>query len=353
MSIKDVDTHKLMYHPERVSEWLRLGTCIPLHAEIGITNRCNHRCSFCTLDWITHGKDDIHRDIMYKALGDMVKAGVKSVYFAGEGEPTLHKDFPDFVLKAHSLGLKVAVSTNGSLFDKEMARKVLPFLSWIRFSVDTAVPELYSKIHGVSEKEIKKVLKNIESSVELKRANELSVQIGVQAIALPETIPHLEGLSSLLYHYIFVDNLQIKPAHNHPNSSFSPELYEYSYNELYDRLMKYNHGMFSIVVRKKSMERLDQPRTYKECHGFHFYTLIAANGDVVPCNIFYNQPRYSFGNLYVDDFETIWYSDRRLEVINKITDLGCSQCGNYRCRFDVMNRYLERVKNPEVNDEFI
>ena len=44
----DVDNHKLMYHPERVSEWEEKGDCAPIYAEIGPTNTCNHRCGFCS-----------------------------------------------------------------------------------------------------------------------------------------------------------------------------------------------------------------------------------------------------------------------------------------------------------------
>ena len=35
-----------IYHPERVSEWLRKGDCYPIYVEIGPTNRCNHHCIF-------------------------------------------------------------------------------------------------------------------------------------------------------------------------------------------------------------------------------------------------------------------------------------------------------------------
>jgi len=81
--------------------------------------------------------------------------------------------------------------------------------------------------------------------------------------------------------------------------------------------------------------------------------LIDAKGNVVPCNVFYNNPDFVYGNLYNDSFSNIWLSDNRKDIIKKVTNLGTTQCGMYRCRLDVMNRYLERVKHPERNDEFI
>ena len=42
----EVDNHKLMYHPERVTEWRERKDCYPIYVEIGPTNACNHRCIF-------------------------------------------------------------------------------------------------------------------------------------------------------------------------------------------------------------------------------------------------------------------------------------------------------------------
>ena len=88
----NVDNHKLMYHPERVAEWKEKGDCYPVYVEIGPTNACNHNCVFCALDWVGSDKTFIDKDVMSSTLEDMAKNGVKSIMFAGEGEPLLHKN---------------------------------------------------------------------------------------------------------------------------------------------------------------------------------------------------------------------------------------------------------------------
>ena len=93
MGIKDVDGHKLMYYPEEVARWKTTGAATPLHVEIGPTNRCNHHCSFCSVDWVTHGKILIDTDVLVRAIHSMGDVGVKSIYFAGEGEPMLHPEW--------------------------------------------------------------------------------------------------------------------------------------------------------------------------------------------------------------------------------------------------------------------
>ena len=350
MSFKDIDTHKLSYHPERVTRWLHTGICFPLHIEVGVTNKCNHRCIQCTLDWINHKNDVIDSRVFLKLLNEASHLGVKSIYFAGEGEPTLHKDLGLFVKTASDLGMKVALSTNGSRLSP--LEDSLPYLSWLRFSVDAANDETFSKIHRVVSGEFGRIFSNINHCIKLAQQENYRVQIGIQTLLMPENMNEIETLAYLAKD-IGVHNFQVKPAHSHPKSSYRIKAYQYLQEGMQHVLEKLNNESFTVVVRVKSLERLDQVRTYDECHAFNFYCLIDACGNVTPCNIFYGEEEYTFGNIYKNSLYSIWSGDRKRMVIEKITGLGHSLCKEYRCRQDVMNRYLERVKNPEFNDEFI
>lgn len=351
MSVRDCDSHKLMYHPRHLVKWLN-GEYVPLHAEIGITNRCNHKCKFCILDWITHGSVDIGKDVLTRTFSDMSEMGVKSIYYAGEGEPTLHPDFPYFVEYGRSLGMSQSLSTNGTLFKKDMAGRVLPHLSWIRFSVDAGTPDTYSGIHGIAPKFYDVVLDNIRECVNIKRKNGYGVDIGVQMVLMNENIMEAETLARWCKD-AGVDNFQVKPAHNHPKSSYSTGMYKFVHDSLQDSLEQLQTDDFSVVVRVKSAERLVQPKKYSICHGFDYYVIIDALGNIIPCAIFYNEPDYIYGNLNTHSFREIWTGERRLDIIRKIADRKFATCGKYACRLDVLNRYLDRIKYPERNDEFI
>jgi radical SAM protein with 4Fe4S-binding SPASM domain len=352
MGVRDADGHKLGFHPERVSRWkMGEGVAMPLHAEIGITDMCNHHCKFCTLDWITHGSKTIASSILGKALTDMKSLGVKSIYLAGEGEPTLHPEFVEIVNGIKNMGLSVSLSTNGQKFTEDVAKKCLHSVSWIRFSVDSVIPEIYTDIHGVSEEALKKVLLNIGRTVEIKRERNLDVDIGVQCIFTTQT---MHGLPQFIVTMrdLGVDNVQIKPCHNHPNSKWESDM-----TGCFKDMQRLVEGMetddFKVVFRSVGMERLQEPRNWSRCHGFDFYVLMNANGDVVPCNIFYDKPEFIYGNIYEETFYDIWTGRKRLDIINKVEGSCFKHCGEYRCRLDVINRYLERVVEPERNDEFI
>jgi radical SAM protein with 4Fe4S-binding SPASM domain len=351
MGVEDADSHKLSYHPQKVADWLK-GEHVPFHAEIGLTNKCNHHCSFCTLDWITHGNKTLASSVLGKAVQDMKYMGVKSIYLAGEGEPTLHPEFKDIVNGIAHMGMKVAVSTNGQRFIEKLAFNTLRNISWIRFSLDTIDPDLYKKIHGIEYDGMITVLTNIKNAVNIKRDLRLNVDIGVQIILTEETALTLNETVEYLKH-IGVDNVQIKPCHNHPDSSHQAKMNVGMYDHVKVEMQDYETDDFKVIVRTKSMERLDTPRTYKTCHGFDFYVLINANGDVVPCNVFYHKPEFIYGNIYEQSFLSIWNSERRKRIIDDIALTKFKHCGDYRCRLDVMNRHLDRVKHPERTDEFI
>ena len=83
---------------------------------------------------------------MKRALYEMAECGVKSVMFAGDGEPLMHRNICEFVSYAKHQGLDVAIATNGVLFDREKLEKILPSLSWVRFSVDAGTSRTHKKI---------------------------------------------------------------------------------------------------------------------------------------------------------------------------------------------------------------
>lgn len=352
MSVKDADGHKLDLHPERVAELLRNNKCMPLHAEIGLTNKCNHHCTFCSLDWITHGKEELEPGRLITILREMSRSGIKSVYYAGEGEPTLHKDFAYLIRRTKAAGMSVSLSTNGSRYNPEMAYNTLPHLSWIRFSLDSIDDGTYKQLHGVGNNELGNVLRNIDYCCWLKKNKKFDVEIGVQALLMDETALYIKDFVSMMK-LTGVDNVQIKPCHNHPKSSHNTHISRTIYDRLKREIQEMETETFKVVFRTRSMERLFEPRTYKECHGFNFYVLINARGDIVPCNVFYDKKDFIYGNIYDNSFTDLWTGNRREEINKKITESKFSMCGDYRCRLDVMNRYLERVKHPERNDEFI
>ncbi|MAE81330.1 MAG: hypothetical protein CMB80_01250 [Flammeovirgaceae bacterium] len=356
MGIKDVDGHKLMYYPDEVAQWNRTGAATPLHVEVGPTNRCQHHCSFCSVDWITHGVVKIDTDVLVNAIHSMADVGVKSIYFAGEGEPLIHPGMEDFVQAAYKRGVKTSVSTNGALLNEKRLGSLLPYISWIRFSIDAGRSDTHQSIH--KSKDFDRVVRNIRSAVKFKKDNGLQIVLGAQFIVLEENLEELEIFADLMKD-VGVDNIQYKPHHNHPKSASNPTLYSLTDVDLRQRLLDRSTDDFQVMVRSRNMEEMpsidgqDHGYCYKKCFAYNFLTLIDAKGNCYGCNVFYDQKDYSFGSIYDQSFEEIHTSGQVQTIIDKVAELNHVQCGNYKCRPHVLNEYLDRIKHPEMNDEFI
>ncbi len=351
VELTNVDSHKLMYHPERVAKYIENGDCYPVYVEIGLTNACNHKCIFCALDFLENGGNFINKEILLLNLESMAKKGLKSVMFAGEGEPLLHKDVGLFVQKAKEFGLDISITTNGILFDKNKIEQCLPHLSWIRFSIDAGTSENYAKIHGTYKEDFDKLIENIKNAVKYRNDNNLKTTIGAQFLMISKNIGEAINLAEKLKE-IGVDNLQIKPYSHHPSSlndfSVNPE----DSDILREEIIKLNSENFKVLFRKSAFERVQEGIDYPECYGLPFFALIDSKGNVMPCNLYYGVPEFIYGNLHEKNFQEIWEGDKRKEILEKLRKKGVAECRK-ACRLDVINRYLHRLKNPWEHDNFI
>jgi radical SAM protein with 4Fe4S-binding SPASM domain len=288
---------------------------------------------------------------MERTLNDMAQNGIKSVMYAGEGEPFLHKDICSFVKMAKENKIDVSITSNGVLFDKTKAEKTLPYLSWIRFSMDAGTAETYSFIHGTKKEDFYRILENLKNAAEIKRIHNYPVVIGVQALLTNKSLSELEILAKIVKE-AGADNLQIKPYSHHPESKNDLRFNFNDAEALRPKLESLTDENFQIAYRTNTIQRLEGCRNYEQCHGLSFFSLIDARGNVIPCNLFYGKSEFTYGNINNKLFSEIWKSEKRREINKKIKDMGIEECRK-GCRLDAINRYLGRLINPHKHDNFI
>jgi radical SAM protein with 4Fe4S-binding SPASM domain len=271
--------------------------------------------------------------------------------FGGEGEPFMHKDLPLFVQKSKEYGMDVSITTNGVLFDKEKMEACLPYLSWIKFSVDAGNEKQYANIHRTPEKNFDVLIQNIKHAVEFKRKNNLEATIGTQFLMIPESIAGAKELDSKLREFE-PDYLVIKPYSFHPKSQHNQKILDSKeYQAIEESLNGLETDKFKIIFRRATLNRIIKGNDYPQCYGLPFISLIDSLGNVLPCNLFYDNKDLIYGNLYEQKFSEIWESEKRKSVLEKIRESGSKECRN-GCRCDVINRYLHRLRHPQAHDNF-
>lgn len=350
-----IDSHKLMYHVSRVHDWLEGKNIYPIYIEISPSGACNHRCVYCGLDFMNYQPRHLNTAILKDRLSELGRLGLKSVMYAGEGEPFLHKDMPEIITHTKKSGIDVAVATNAVLFNEEIAEKTLGNMEWIKVSISGSTEDTYAKIHRSRPGDFEKVIKNMSRAVKIKERERYLCVLGMQFLILPENYHEAVSLAKLARD-MGMDYLVVKPYSQHPQSRTTTyKNIKYSdYEYLMDELMKLNTPKFSAIFRISTMKRWDKAaRTYKGCLALPFWSYIDSGGNVWGCSVYLGDKKFFYGNICEYSFQEIWEGKRRLDSLHWVAkELDLSKC-RINCRMDEINRYLWELKNPIAHVNFI
>ena len=160
VEIKAVQKVSLLDYPGKVSAIIFLGGC-------------NFRCPFCyNVDIVLNPEKIVSID--EKIVLEFLKKRKKfldGVCITG-GEPTIHKDLPEFIRKIKALGLLVKLDTNG--YEPEMLKKLLDkkLIDYVAMDIKTSLnKERYSKAAGINVD-----LSRIKKSIDLIRKSKVDYE---------------------------------------------------------------------------------------------------------------------------------------------------------------------------------
>jgi radical SAM protein with 4Fe4S-binding SPASM domain len=116
--------------------------------KVKLISTCNLRCGMCRYWRIP--RRSLPLDVVRAVLDSAAGLGCRKVHLSG-GEVTLYEPLPAVIRHAARLGMRVNLTTNGVLVDKERARSWLDGeLHGASFSIDGARAETHDAIRGVA-----------------------------------------------------------------------------------------------------------------------------------------------------------------------------------------------------------
>ena len=351
-----MDGHKLLWHLDRVNEWVRGERIAPLHIDLGITTGCNINCNFCY--GVLQGRTgtasrfDMPKEPLLRFLRDAKDAGVRSVLFDGQGENTLNHALYDAVKCAGEIGLSAALATNGTLLCVDTLPELLAPLTWIRFNISAASHESYQLIHGASL--FDKVVENIRLAVEVRNAGNLATILGMQMVLTHDNLDDIVPLSRLGAD-LGVDYLVIKPCSDDPQKSLNAPTTEYiGMEDVFKAAEACSRDGYNVVVKTNKLVN-SGVKDFPACYGTRFIINISGDGSVFPCGHFFNTRRDEFcmGNILQNSFREILDSERYWEVQEKISGIDVNLECETNCRHYYICGFLSKLRNPPPHLDFI
>lgn len=358
-----IDSHKLSFHPVRVAqwyeangEWNKLKKVYPIYIEITPIGSCNHRCTFCSVDYI--GYKSIKQDevVLTTRIKEMAKLGVKSIMFAGEGEPTLYKPLPNILDVCSEVGIDTSLTTNAVAMNEKTITNYVKNCKWIKVSINAGTRDVYAAVHQTKAEDFDHVVENLTLAVKIKKENNFTCTIGAQMLLLPENRDTAVSLA-IKMRDAGVDYLVIKPYTQslYGTSRKYEGLTYQNMMDLEEELKKYETQEFKVIFRANTMKKLEEKQQpYSKCYSTpNFWAYIMADGSVYSCSAYLQNENFNLGNINISSFEDIWEGKKRAENVSFIeNDLDISQCRR-NCRMDEVNRYLWSLKNPTSHVNFI
>lgn len=352
-----MDSHKLFWHFDRVLDWQKTRLICPIYIEVSPVAFCNHKCIFCGLDFARGQGIQLDTETFCKRITEMGEIGVRSIMFGGEGEPLLHEDLPQFVKRTKLSGMDVSISTNATTGNYELWRKILPYLTWIRFSVNAGTAEVYAKVHNVPNSFFDKTLNSIKEAIRVKKEDKLGVTLGIQFLVIEENLGNIENAIHL-FTRLGIDYFSLKPYSPHPQMIRKKKVVYTKKTIAYIKEIVSKHrsgNKTNIIFRENTMRMyMSNQNTFNHCRALPFWGYISSKGNFYTCSVFINDERFNVGNIYENDMKDILCGEKRRESIEYAEkDLLTRHECRLNCRMARINEFLEFLEDEPEHTNFI
>lgn len=349
------DSHKLIYHMDRIYDHFRDGKRIyPLHIDIGATKLCNARCVYCYGTFQKMSGDIIPRDVLIGIFRDAPRLGIKSITATGDGEPTLNPAMYDALRVGKAERLDIGFASNGIALTYEKIKTILETCTWFRFNLSAVNNIEYHTIHGVDT--WYKVMENIRQAVRIKKEIGSKCTLGLQMVLIPDAlgqvIPEADFAVKEGLDYFVIK--QFSDPGCEELSQFALTWYD---KPEVMQILKTAEDMSTEatkIVPKWDMIHSKGIRNYDRCVDCALLFQISGTSKCYPCGFLFGDECYCYGDLKKNTLKEILDSEQYWNVVKYMREKfdvhkDCTGC----CRHDFTNEFLWKYLHPPEHINFI
>ncbi len=331
---------------------------LPEVIEIEPTHTCNLRCVMCHVSYekLTHTM--IRSDFVERLRSLKGKWAVVGSNY----EPAAHPKFVDLMLGLSELGMKIELTTNGTLFTTQVSDRVADcHFENITVSFDGIRKETYEFIRRNAnyDRAIERIL-YFKNSVQDKKTyftiNNTLMKRNIDEVAEAVDFWEKYGFDHMGFIIMVLRDKNpallaesLEPMMNHAykrletvarrviEKKYKMTLSSPMFARMFDLKKQYPLNFPSGVVQSDHAEARTpfNPRTYfqngnypgmhVECRSPFKFARISYNGDVELCY------QFKIGNIYQDDFVDIWYGEKAKKVRELVLQSAkvCHACDYY------------------------
>ncbi|MDP3710354.1 MAG: radical SAM/SPASM domain-containing protein [bacterium] len=383
MRIRDwIESAKIKYHPVWIKRWNDDPFSVPpVYIEMSPAGACNHRCTFCAPEMLGYKTNYLKDSILAERFAEIKELrekdpdglGIKSIQFAGEGEPMLHPKLGKIFGYARSAGIDVAMLSNGVALTEKRIHEILPFTNvYIQISINAGTAESYALIHKTGTHDWERLWKNLANLVRIKRESGSTCQIGANMTILvkeavledgkriPPNWPNVEDLAQKARD-TGLDYVSFKPYSQHPYSTETMKLYgDMSYAGMMDEIMdtgdmlrdRYQTDDFEVIFRFSRFKEYEETdRGYARCLATPtLWSYVQADGVWISCSAHWTNADFHLGNINTQTINEIWFGERRRQHLEFMKDFDISVCRK-TCHPDKENRYLLKFQQMSPEEQ--
>jgi len=288
---------------------------IPREVSIETTFRCNLSCYWCFNKGVK-AKPELSTKNIKKIVDKVSQAGTSIVRFTG-GEPLLRKDIFEILEYAKSKGLYVALNTNGTFVDGDVADKIKDNVDNVLVTFNGYDNLSEWKITGSKTSFEKKI-----NAIKLLRKSVKVVRIGT--VAVKENVEKLEEFFKVLKP-LDVDTWEIF----RPIPHGSKDLIDNSSVEtLVEKLIIFKMFVNTGVTNVLPFCSYEPERVAQVCMGAvnddgHSKIVIGTDGHAKPSYYF----EKDLGNCLKEDIMDLWNNSFLVKIRNlKLAPKLCKKC---------------------------